>query len=121
MDEVLRRGYKRLGKLGHRLGINEREGIPWFQFYDMIKESVSQYLPVKYRDYEVQIKTVNIEGREEDVMRLWKEGAHKTPDLPIRGYTDCVVDGADPWKMLGKMADDYKKLLHPNRKYQQER
>lgn len=121
LDDVLRRGYKRLGKLGRRLGIIENEGIPWFQFYDTIVDSISPYLPVKYQDYKVQIKTIRINGQKTDVMQLWKEGAPELPVLQIGEYTDRVVNGADEWRMLGKMANDYKKLICPEKRYQRER
>lgn len=121
MEDSLRRGRKKLEKLGKRLGLIERIGLPWFQFYELIENSMYEFLPEKYQDYHVRIETVMVNGRQEDVLCLWKEGRKKLPGMPIGEYTDRVGDGADPWRMMGKMAQDYKKLICPEKKHQRER
>lgn len=54
-------------------------------------------------------------------MKLWKEDDPKLPMLPIKEYENQVADGADGYRILGRMASDYKKLIHPVKKYQRER
>ena len=54
-------------------------------------------------------------------MKLWKEDDPKLPMLPIKEYENQVADGADGYCILGRMANDYKKLIHPVKKYQRER
>ena len=105
MEDSLRRGRKKLEKLGKRLGLLDRIGLPWFQFYELIENSMYEFLPEKYQTYHVRIETVMANGRQEDVLYLWKEGRKKLPGMPIGEYTDRVVDGADPWRMMGKMAE----------------
>lgn len=121
LEEHVKRAYRRLNKIGKRLGYPEGHGLPWFQFYDMIEYSIRQYLPAKYQDYEVQIKTVEIEGQRIDVMKLWKEDDPGLPALQIGAYTERVSDGADAYCILGQMASEYKKLLRSERKHQMER
>ncbi|MCI9077083.1 MAG: hypothetical protein HFH10_15150, partial [Dorea sp.] len=43
------------------------------------------------------------------------------PALEIKKYADQVSDGADAWRMLGRMAKDYQKLICPEKKHQMER
>ncbi len=121
MEDPLRRGRKKLEKLGKQLGLLDRIGLPWFQFYELIENSMYEFLPEKYQTYHVRIETVMANGRQEDVLYLWKEGRKKLPGMPIGEYTDRVGDGADPWRMMGKMAQDYKKLICPEKKQQRER
>lgn len=121
LEDVIKRGNRRLHKIGKRLGYPEGPGLPWFQFYDMIELSIRRYLPAKYQDYEVQIKTVEIEGQKTDVMKLWKEDDPGLPALQIGAYTEQVSNGADAYRILGRMASEYKKLLRPEKKRQMER
>lgn len=121
LEDLIKRGNRRLYKIEKRLGMPEEPGPPWFMFYDMITNSIKEYLPYKYQDYEVCIKTVEIEGQKLDVMKLWKEDDPKLPMLPIKEYENQVADGADGYCILGRMASDYKKLIHPVKKYQRER
>lgn len=121
LENLIQRGNKRLYKIGKRLGLPEGPGLPWFQFYDMIVDSIKQYLPAKYQDYEVQIKMVEMDGHKVDVVKLWKEDSPKLPVLQIKEYVDQVENGADGYRVLGRMANDYKKLIHPEKKYQRDR
>lgn len=121
LEDLIKRGNRRLYKIGKRLGMQEGPGLPWFQFYDMITDSIKEYIPSKYQDYEIQIKTVEIEGQKLDVMKLWKEDDSHLPMLPIKEYENQVADGADGYRVLRKMANDYKKLVHPVKEYQRER
>jgi len=41
--------------------------------------------------------------------------------LPRKEYENQVADSADGYCILGRMANDYKKLIHPVKKYQRER
>ena len=121
LDDAIRRGYKKLNKWGMRLGILEEMELPWFQFYEMITDSIQRYLPAKYHAYEVRIKMIETDGQKMDVFFLQKESSQALPELSIKEYTDRVADGADPERMLGKMADDYKKLIGREKKRQMER
>ena len=120
LEEMVKRGNRRLGLLRKRLGIAET-GLPWFQFYEIVKENFTKFLPEKYRDYQVQIVPIKKGGCIVSALTLRKEGAPELPALEIEGYTDQVSDGADAWSMLGRIAKDYKKLIRPERNHQRER
>ena len=120
LEEMVKRGNRRLGLLRKRLGIAET-GLPWFQFYEIVKENFTKFLPEKYRDYQVQIVPIKKRGCIVSALTLRKEGAPELPALEIEGYTDQVSDGADAWSMLGRIAKDYKKLIRPERNHQRER
>ena len=83
MEDSLRRGRKKLEKLGKRLGLLDRIGLPWFQFYELIENSMYEFLPEKYQTYHVRIETVMANGRQEDVLYLWKEGLNIARKLKI--------------------------------------
>ncbi len=120
LEEMLKKGCQRLGQLRKRLGIAEI-GLPWFQFYEIVEDGFTQFLPEQYRDYKVQIGPVKRKGWIVDALQLEKEGAPDLPALEIKKYADQVSDGADAWRMLGRMADDYKRLICPEKKHQMER
>lgn len=120
LEEMAKRGNQRLELLRKRLGI-AGAGLPWFQFYEIVKEDFTQFLPEKYRDHQVQIVSIKKGDRSVSALTLRKEGASELPALEIEKYTDQVSDGADAWSMLGRMAKDYQKLICPEKKHQMER
>lgn len=120
LEEMVKRGTQRLELLRKRLGI-AKIGLPWFQFYEIVKENFTKFLPEKYRDYQVQIVSIKKGDCIVSTLKLRKEGAPEMPALEIEGYTNQVSDGADPWSMLGRIAKDYKKLICPERNHQRER
>lgn len=120
LEEMVKRGNQRLELLRKRLGIAEA-GLPWFQFYEIVKENFTQFLPEKYRDYQVQIVPIKKGGCIVSALTLRKEGALELPALEIEGYTDQVSDGADAWGMLGRIAKDYQKLIDREKKHRRER
>lgn len=120
LEEMVKMGNQRLELLRKRLGIAEI-GLPWFQFYEIVKENFTQFLPEKYRDYQVQIVPIKKGGCIVSALTLRKEGTPELPVLEIEEYTNQVSDGADAWSMLGRIAKDYQKLIDREKKHQRER
>ena len=49
LEEMLKKGCQRLRQFRKRLGIAEI-GLPWFQFYEIVEDGFTQFLPEQYRD-----------------------------------------------------------------------
>ena len=125
LDDVIRRVYKKISKLDRRLGIRAEEpGIPWFMFCEMIRTEIGRYFPAKYRGFQVYIKEREINGEKMDMFWLEKGGVKNMPVLSLKEYADEIGNGADEWRILKKVAADYKEMVEkgcPGRRRQMER
>ena len=104
IEEMLKSGIQRLKKLEKCLEFNEVTRMPDFQFHEIVRMGLTEFLPEKYRNYKVWIGPVPRQGWTVYALQLQKEGAPYLPEMEIKEYVEQVSNRADAWRMLGKVA-----------------